>query len=264
MLSGSPSLREKVRDLVSQVEASRKELVVQASSGGFSMDTMRGAQFEQVMRLRTLNRFSARLPSLVLLPNITPFTMYLELRELLGELVALHPDRDEFDCGAYDHENPNLCFSELITKIRSYLRGTVKDSFLKVAFNRDGNGKLAASLSEEHLNQPNAYFLGIRTKLDPTSLARYVQDGDRFKLMPLSLTDRAIRGIELKEERIVPTVLPAQADLHYFRMDRAGSSRMWEQIKAEKAAGIRWIGSELDWSDATFTLYMTVPMNTKT
>jgi len=32
--------------------------------------------------------------------------------------------------------------------------------------------------------QPNAYFLAIKTKLDGTALARYVQDGDKFKLMP--------------------------------------------------------------------------------
>src|SRR6185503_16813978 len=73
ILSGSPILRELVRDLVSQVEASRKELVVQVSRGGFAIDTMRGVQFEQVMRLRTLNRYSARLPSFVLAPNVAPF-----------------------------------------------------------------------------------------------------------------------------------------------------------------------------------------------
>ena len=61
VLNGSPVLREMVRDLVSQVEASRKELVVQVTRGGFSIDTMRGLQFEQLMRLRTLNRYSARL-----------------------------------------------------------------------------------------------------------------------------------------------------------------------------------------------------------
>jgi type VI secretion system protein ImpJ len=92
VLSGSPVLAELVRDLVNQVEASRKELVVQLTRGGFSIDTLRGLQFEQIMRLRTLNRFSARLPSLLATPNLPPFAMYLELRELLGELAALHPD----------------------------------------------------------------------------------------------------------------------------------------------------------------------------
>ena len=258
VLSGSPVLRELVRDLVSQVEASRKELVVQVTRGGFSVDTMRGVQFEQLMRLRTLNRFSARLPALVHAPVAVPFQIYVELRELLGELAALHPDRDEFECSPYRHDNQFLCFRELSGKIRSFLRGAVAPSFLKLAF-KDVGGILTANFSPEHFTQPNAYFLGIKTKLDPTAIARYVEDGDRFKLMPQSLVTRAIRGIELKEERHAPLELPAAADLHYFRLERANSARMWQQIQAEKTAAIRWTGSELDWSDAAFTLYMTVP-----
>ena len=258
VLTGSPVLRELVRDLINAIEASRAELVVQITRGGFSLDTMRGVQFEQVMRLRTLNRFSARLPSLLNVPNLTPFTMYLEFRELLGELAALHPDRDEFACAAYEHDRPFVCFRELSVKIRSFLRGSVAPSYLKVPFSVV-NGALTATLADEHLNQPNAYFLGIKTQADPIALARYVQDGDRFKLMPFSLGVRAIRGIDLKEERHAPLELPAASDLHYFRLDRAVSARMWEQICLEKSAIVRWTGTEINWDGATFTLYMTVP-----
>jgi predicted component of type VI protein secretion system len=247
-----------VRDLVSQVEASRKELVVQVTRGGFSIDTMRGVQFEQVMRLRTLNRYSARLPSIIQAPVATPFSVYVELRELLAELAAMHPDRDEFESAPYRHDNQFLCFRELSNKIRSFLRGAVAPSFLKLAF-KDVGGVLTANFSPEHFTQPNAYFLGIKTKVDPTALARYVEDGDKFKLMPQSLATRAIRGIELKEERHAPLELPAAADLHYFRLERANSARMWQQIQTEKTAAIRWTGGEIDWSDASFTLYMTVP-----
>ncbi len=70
VLTGSPVLRELVRDLVSQVEASRKELVVQITRGGFSLENMRGLQIEQMLRLRTLNRFSGRLPALVLASGV--------------------------------------------------------------------------------------------------------------------------------------------------------------------------------------------------
>jgi type VI secretion system protein ImpJ len=258
VLSGSPILREMVRDLVSQVEASRKELVVQLSRGGFSLENLRGLQFEQLMRLRSLSHYSARLPQMVLAPGLTPFAIYLELRGLLAELTALHPDRDEFESAPYNHENPYLCFRELSTKIRAHLRGAVAPSFLKVAF-ADVSGVLTASFTDDHFTQPNAYFLAIKTKLDGTALARYVQDGDKFKLMPQSLATRAIRGIELKEERHPPMELPAASDLFYFRMERANSARMWQQIQAEKTAAVRWTGNELDWTGATFTIYMTVP-----
>jgi type VI secretion system ImpJ/VasE family protein len=261
VLSGSPVLRELVRDLVSQVEASRKELVVQVARGGFSLENMRGVQYEQLLRLRTLNRYSGRLPSLVVAPNITPFQMYLELRELLGELSALHPDRDEFEVAAYDHDNPLPVFRELSTKIRSHLRGAVAPTFMKVVFN-DVAGILSATLTSEHLTQPNAYYLGVKTKLDPLALGRYIEDGDKFKLMPASLGTRAIRGIALKEERHPPLELPAASDLHYFRLDRASSERMWQQIQGEKTAIVRWTDAGLDWTGATFTLFMTIPSTT--
>lgn len=251
-------LREIVRDLVSQVEASRKELVVQLARGGFSLETMRGVQFEQLMRLTTLNRASGRLPSLFQTQNATPFLMYVEFRGLLGELAALHPDRDEFEASPYDHDNPLPVFKELSSKIRSFLRGAVAPSYLKLAF-KELNGILTATLLPEHLAQPNAYYLGIKSKLDPLLLGRYVEDGDKFKLMPQSLATRAIRGIALKEERHPPLELPAQSDLHYFRLDRTASERMWQQVASEKSTTIRWTGSELDWSGAEFTLYMTVP-----
>jgi len=244
VLTGSPVLRELVRDLVSQVEASRKELVVQIARGGFSLDTMRGLQFEQLMRLRTLNRFSGRLPSLIAAPNVSPFSIYVEFRELLGELAALHPDRDEFDAALYDHDNPLPAFRDLSAKIRSHLRGAVAPSYLKVVFSETG-GVLLATLAPEHFTQPNAYFLGIKTKLDPTVLGRYVEDGDKFKLMPQSLATRAIRGIALKEERHPPLELPAQSDLHYFRIDRAAVSGCGSRFKPKSPP--RCVGPAASW-----------------
>ena len=91
VLNGSPVLRELVRDLVSQVEASRKELVVQVTRGGFSVDTMRGVQFEQLMRLRTLNRYSARLPSLLEAAVVVPFQSVPRIARAAGGIGRVAP-----------------------------------------------------------------------------------------------------------------------------------------------------------------------------
>jgi type VI secretion system protein ImpJ len=256
VLGGSPILMELARDLASQVEASRKELVVQLTRGGFSLENLRGVQFEQIMRLRTLNRFGARLPSLADAPNTSPFFMYLELRELLGELTALHPDRDVFDVPAYDHDNPYLAFGELSAKIRSLLRGTVAPTYMKVPFANVG-GIVTAVFEEKHFALPNDYFLGIETKEDPRALAALAENPDEFKLMPKSMASRAIRGVLLKEERFVPLELPAKGNLHYFRLLRSASTRAWDQIQAEKAAVIRWPDEGV--SDFDINLYMTLP-----
>ena len=175
-------------NLKGKVEASRKELVVQMTRGGFSVDSMRGVLFEQMLRLRTLNRYSARLPALVGASSVSPFQMYMELRELLGELAALQPDRDPFEVGRYTHDNPAVVFNELSSKISALLRGAVAASFTKVEFTPEEN-YLVASLSEENLTKPNEYYLGITSNEDPRALSKLVEDGDRFKVMAQTPAD---------------------------------------------------------------------------
>ena len=225
---------------------------------------MRPIQLEQIIRLRTLNRYAARLPALVEAPSVPTFTFYLELRELLGELSALQPDRDDFEVAPYDHDRPFLPFYELGNKIRGFLRGTVAASFAKVDF-IPAEGFHYANFNEEHFTVPTEYFLGIKTKEDPRQLARLVEDADKFKLMPTSLGGRAIRGVQLKEERFPPLELPAQSGLYYFRAERNASQRSWTQIASEKAAIVRWTGADIvgvsadTGSDYQIALYMTLP-----
>ena len=259
IISGSPVLAELLRDITSQVAASRNELVVQINRGGFSIENMRGVQFEQMLRLRTLNRFSARLGSLIQATSgVTPFEMYLTLRQLLAELAALRPDRDQFETVEFNHDSPAIAFSEITTKIRALLKGVVQARFLKVPFTMDQEQKiLVATLSDETLSLPNEYFLAIKTKQDPSELAKLVLDRDKFKLMPQSLANQRIFGVQLAQELYPPVELPAQVGLHYFRLMRGESARLWERVKQEKAIAVRWPGIES--SDFDVTLYMTVP-----
>ena len=223
IINGSASLRERLRDLTNQVQASRATLAQQITAGGFSIDAMRGVQFEQAMRLRTLNRFAARLGSLVtVLPQVAPFDFYLELRELLGDLSAAHPDRDkEFIVPDYDHDNLAGSFDDLIAKIRSLLGGTVQERFLKIDFVAEGGVLvLQKPLEAEHFEKPTDYFLGIKTREDHAGLAKLVEDGDKFKLMAKSMIQQRIWGIKLQEERHPPLTLPAKGDLFYYRLMR--------------------------------------------
>ncbi len=255
-LSGSPVLYRLIRDLVSQVQASRQELVVQVTRGGFNLETMRGAQFEQLMRLRTLNRFSARFGALLNAPGVAPFDWYLELRDMHAELAALHPDRDDLNLPDYDHERLFPVFEQLDQKLRGLLRGVVSASFAKVDFTREP-GMLAATFTEENFTRPVEYLIGVKSKLDPREVTRLVEDADQFKFMPRSMAARAVRGVVLKEERIPPLQLPAQNGLTYFRVNRTESTRVWTQLQLEKAGVLRW--PDADASDFEITLYMTLP-----
>lgn len=254
-LNGSPVLRDMVRDLAHQVEATRGALVNQIMRRGFSWETARSAQIEAILRLGTLNAFAGHLRQLVAAPCVTPFEVYLALRSLLGHLAALYPEDDQYEVADYDHDSPAVCFQDLCAKVRRLLSGKAPIPVLKVSFKLEGT-ILAAMLTDEHLTRPSEYFLGIRTKQDPAELVKLVENRDEFKLMARTLADMAIWGILLKEERFPPFGLPVERGLHYFRLLRGESRRMWERIGQEKAMAVRFPGVET--SDYAITLFMTV------
>jgi type VI secretion system ImpJ/VasE family protein len=253
VLGGSPTLRNRVRDLASAVEAARKECVDSLTRGGWVIENLRPTQILGLLRLQALNRYAARLPSMVTGGVAGPgalhtFDAYLELRSLLGELAALTPDRDPFDAPKYDHDSPSVVFAELDRRIRPLLRGETRGSFEKVPFVRDGaNLVLGAALTEAQLGNVNGLYLGIRTKMDHAALARLVENQSNFKLMPKSLLRTNIYGVKLKEDRVPPYEFPAGADLRYFQLlpgDADTNKTVWKQIDSEKAMAIKWAETE--------------------
>ncbi len=142
-------------------------------------------------------------------------------------------------------------------RIRPLLRGDVQKKFLQVPFVKDG-AHLVAALTDEHLTQPNGWYIGIKTKMDATKLVALVEDQDRFKVMPKSMIKLNIFGMKMGWERVPPMELPGAVDLHYFKMDLAASQKMWERASGEKAMAIRWSELEpVDYQD--ISMYMTVP-----
>lgn len=258
LAGGSAVLREMLRDLANSVEAARSETVVQMSRGGFNVETIKGVQIQQMFRLQTLNHYAARLGTMVLAPGgFTPLDMYLELRGLLGGLAALQPDRDAFDAPKYDHDNPALVFMELCGRIRAQLRAEGTASWMKIGFSIEDR-VLAATLEDKHLSDPNEYYLGIKTDKDPRELARLVEDADEFKFIAKSMARTRVRGVKLSEERHPPMQLPSQVGLHYFRVQRSESQRMWDRISTEHGVAINFPGVEsAGFEDVS--LYMTIP-----
>jgi type VI secretion system ImpJ/VasE family protein len=254
LLRSSPSLHDLLRELTAQLNASREQLRIKLMTGGLGLEV----KWEITMRLAALNRFCASLPSLVEDGNVSPFVIYLELREMLGELLALNPGEKLFDCQPYNHLDPLPVFRELDRKIRNEIRVARAAEPLRISF-AGSPGLLRAELSAQHFDKPTGYFLGVKTRIDRTKLALYLSDANKFKMMPRSMEQVAIFGIELKEENYPPLELPGQSDLHYFRLSPMSNQRRWDQVRQDKAISLVWNNTEIDLSDAMFTLYMTLP-----
>jgi type VI secretion system ImpJ/VasE family protein len=254
-LESSNVLCSMVQDLISQVEANREELSEYLVRGGFDFETMRGVQYEHLLRFRTLSRFCARAKVLLKTPAIPPHAWYLELCEQYADLVALHPGKEKGEgILDYNHDGLYLVFRQLDTKIRSLLRSVVSASFMEARFKAE-DVFYSAELTNEHFSRAVEYYLAIRSKEDPRKVVTLVEDPEQFRLIPRSLARSAVRGLSLKEERVAPIQLPVYSDLTYFRIDREGSARIWEEIKNEKSIVARW--AEMHDTDFKIALYMT-------
>ena len=254
LLKSSPVLHDILRELVAQLNASRNDLRIKAATGGLGLEV----KWELTLRLTVLNRFCASLPSVVEEGTVPPFAIYLQLRELLGELLGAHPEKNIFDCEPYNHDDPYRSFKDLDLKIREMIRVTKGIEPMKIEF-AGSPGVLRANLEPKHIEKPAAYYVGVVTRADRTKLALYLSDGNKFKLMPRSMEQVAIFGVELKEEGFPPLDLPGQNNLYYFRVIPTSNQRRWDQVKQDQAISLIWNNSEFDLSDAKFTLYMTLP-----
>lgn len=256
LLHGYAPLAAIARDLSNQVDANRRDLVTRVSRGGTRGETSRESKFqsEHIFFLQTLNKFSGRLSTLIKAPGITTFDMYLELRELLGELATLVPGYDAMEVAAYDHDRPAIVFRELSDKIRELLALIANQKFRRVEF-REEDEIYVAELTIVNLTEASVCYLAVETDEDPRTLVKLVEAQDRFKAMAKSNIHQRVRGLTLREEREVPLDLPAKPGLHYFRIDPEDNRALWRRIIVENTMAIRFTVSEP--VDYKFTLYTT-------
>jgi type VI secretion system ImpJ/VasE family protein len=253
LLRSSRELHGLVGELSAQLSASRKQAQMKLATGGLDLES----KWELTAKLTVLNRFCGSLPSIIEHGVIPPFQVYLQLRELLGELLALQPQNDGFNCDSYNHVDPLPCFKELDLKIRALITLSAAKQPMQVAFSGTP-GKLRAELESKHFESATGHYLLVTTKAERTALSLFIQDPVKFKLMPRSMEDAAITGLPLKEENTPPLSLPRQNDGYYFRLVPASNQRRWDQIKQEKSVSLVWNNSSFDLADAKFTLFMPV------
>jgi type VI secretion system protein ImpJ len=258
VLTGSTALRDTVRDVANQVEAARRELSAQMARGGFSVDGMRGVQFQQALRLQSLGRATVRLAPLATVEGVTPFLAYQELKQLLAELSALEPGKDALaEVAPYDHDNLAMSFAELVRQLRARVPNKGSENFMRVPFARGADNLLTAALSAEHLSRAHEFFLGVQSRQDPRAVVATVENEEGFKLTAPSYAPIRASGVKLQVEMHPPVDLPSQGGLTYFRLLRdKPTTRVWDRIVAEHAAIAQWV--DMDQTDFGLSLCMTI------
>lgn len=262
-LRAFPALERLVAQLNEQISASRKDLFRKFKASGFNREQVQSNHLDLMLRSRTLVTADVALQEMMRSGVAQPIDVYVQLKQLYGELIALNPEFGDADAEIdplsqmedYEHENPFLSLKMLSRKIREILGDSVIPDYLEVTFERKEDHYLGL-FEDRHFAQSDHFFLGIESKsVQPQDLIELVEDIDVFKFVPASMKRKVLRGVRLKQETHVPHILPRKSYMYYFRVIPGGQGSAWNKIEKEKQAVIEWNGFSA--SDFKIRCFMT-------
>ncbi len=222
-------------DLVYETRRCRDKVLNDLTVSQFKPETFSGIDAYNVMQLRVLNLYENRLSSLLTLPNLTPYALYLELRSFLAELMGVHPVNAIGDVQNYVHQDCAPQFVELINDIRSLISAEGGASYIRLAFAPAADGDcLYAALTADNIVKADEYYLAVHCGADDRAVVSALEKGDTFKLINPAAKLMRARGVKLTEMRYPPRFLPGLNNTLWFKLQLDESPRTWQAICEEK------------------------------
>lgn len=254
------SICQKVLDMVESVR-NRTGAAVDDKKTSSDKDAESGlALLELKLRFGLLNRYWVRLEALNKIENATPYAFYVTLKEFFGELTALDARTNSWgSIMDYDHQDPLASLGPLARRIEQELENEETRDVIKLPFVREVD-HYHVEFTQEHFSEPEAYFLGVKSRMDKEQLIDLVTDIDTFHFVRYTWKGRSRRGVKLVYEQLPPSVLLKERgdDITFFRIIHGtGGSDHWQRIQQDGRAVIEW--TNISRSDFDLTIYMTLP-----
>ena len=236
-ISASAELLRIFSDTIYKIRTAAKELDKMIKDSEFFNDAPERL-VKAFLRLSSLNSNGMFLSKMISQKNITPFDIYLKLASLAGELAVIVPEFDLFtQVPDYNHEDLSTCLQKLKDTIENllsypaYIQLYRKEKFISITKNLyevDIGNVISTNINE--------YYIGVFTHRPSTDIINIMEKGDSFKVLPPSLSKgKAIPGIKLEHQHILPNGFPKFIGLYYFRLKASSKDDfIWNQIINEK------------------------------
>jgi type VI secretion system protein ImpJ len=171
--------------------------------------------------------------------EISPFTLYLMLIQVCGQLATFSAEVDVTKLPIFAHTDLNATFEELFARITQLLRTTVRETYLQVPL-ETSQGIHFGRLDDDRLMKALHYVLAVRTgaNVPEEQLAQRLPGlckiASRAQL-PYILRS-ATPGVPIQVTHRPPTEIPIRAGVTYFALTL--QNEHWRQILEERSLGI--------------------------
>ncbi len=219
-----------------------ENLANKVKTRGITFETNNPGDNVLLGRLAVLNETSAVLNTIAFAQGIHPFTAYLELCRLVGQLAVFTGERRAPKLPAYDHDDLAMCFyrvkrqlDELDVDIAPY----EERAFIGEAL------RLQVAMEAKWLEPAWQMFVGVQSPLPQAEVIRLLTKAGQFDMKIGSgdrvdqIFERGLKGLEFTHAPQPPRVLPASTGLTYFQVNRDAQKNEWAEVQRSLTLAIR-------------------------
>ncbi len=237
-LRAAPGLRRRLDELARLLESALE--TARAGRGGTGpADLADPTGARRFLRAWELSGARAAIRWLADTPEAAPFEAWRTLRRLADRLDFLE-GRIAGDPPAWRHETPGPALEEVLDRLRAHLWGTESVFVELLPFRRSDLGWSASPLPGHAASA--ALYLCVSGGGPEESVVEFVEDPDRFKLLPSgALGPSGAAGLRLRHARVVPDALAAagRRAVHFRIVDLERKRDYWNRLLRGEPPGIQ-------------------------
>ena len=231
-MSASRTLQVMVESVTNRIEAKHRLLLTDLAQGRITTQADGASAWQTIIKLQILGSFLFLFQQLSRIPRVHPFSVYLELCRLAGELSVFEDGKKLVQVPLYDHDSLGKCFAETCRVIEALLEKIVASKFIKIDFVLREE-LLVAELEPAWLAPETEFYLAIETSMEEKDLRNRMvtMKLGTVKDIPV-LVRRRLFGLDLEMLKRTPSGLPAREDYFYFKIEKDGE--YWENVVRER------------------------------
>jgi type VI secretion system protein ImpJ len=235
--------RDLVRAIYDVIGKKIEVLSEQIVNRGIGLDSRDAGDLDRVLMLSQLNVAYSVLAVLASAQGVHPFTAYVELSRIVGQLSIFSRERRVVDLVSYDHEDLSRIFLQIRLRIEQLINVVRDFEFEQRYFTGVGLG-MQVTLDSKWFNSDWQWYIGVNkgdlTEQECRELLSQGQLDWKFgsaRQVEILFTHRA-EGLRLLPVDRAIRALPARQEWIYYEVDRK-ESPAWRDVQETQTLAVR-------------------------
>jgi type VI secretion system protein ImpJ len=237
-VSASPWLVNMLRQLVEILITKSSSLGEQRRQSKATLADFTTSEVAVFWLLHTINSSIPTMAHFFRSPLLHPEKLYLEMAELVGELMTFSTELHPKDIVKYEHDDLYYTFSNLSAQLRDLLETVIPSRCVPIPLEKVNPTLYIGRIEDERLLSEAGFYLAVRAQMPE---ARIIEDVPRvIKIASRDVIDtvvgRALPGVNLMHSNPPPAPIPTRVGFRYFQLESSGA--YWEGIKGSKLVAV--------------------------